>query len=47
MPLYGLLRRHLPKPAATLAFALIYAALITAVVLLLPVPPADFRYARY
>ena len=46
MALFGLLRRHLPPFAAVLAFALIYAVLIAAIVLLLPVPAGDLRYAR-
>lgn len=46
MPLYALLLRILPRPAATLAFALVYATLIVAIVLLLPVPAGDLRYAR-
>lgn len=47
MPVYGLLSRWLPAWAATLVFVLIYAALIAAIVLLIPVQPTDFRYARY
>jgi uncharacterized membrane protein YccC len=47
MPLYGLLRKWMPAPAATLVFVLVYAGMIAAIVLLLPVTPTDFRYARY
>jgi hypothetical protein len=39
--------RHLPSRAATLVFVLLYAAMIAAIILLLPVPATDFRYARY
>ncbi len=47
MPLYGLLRKYLPAPIASLVFALVYAAVIAAIFMLLPVPATDFRYARY
>lgn len=46
MALYGLLRRYLPPLPATLAFAVIYGVVIAAIVLLLPVPAGDLRYAR-
>lgn len=47
MPLYATLRRRLGVRAATIAFALIYASLLLAIVLLLQVPATDLRYARY
>lgn len=47
MAIYGLFRRFLPPMAAGIACAIFYAAVILAIVLLLPVAPADFRYGRY
>jgi hypothetical protein len=47
MSLFGLLSKYLPRPAAIMLFALIYAAIIVTIVMLLPTPAADFRYGRY
>lgn len=46
MALFGILRLYLPPGPAMLVFALFYAALIAAILLLLPVPAGDLRYAR-
>lgn len=47
MHLHGLMLRVLPAPLAGVACAVIYALLVLAILLLLPVAPADFRYGRY
>jgi hypothetical protein len=47
MTLFGLLRRFMSRRSAILCFAFVYAVLITATILLLPTPIADFRYGRY
>jgi hypothetical protein len=47
MSLFGLLRRFMSRRSAIICFALFYAALIGATILLLPTPLADFRYGRY
>ena len=47
MHLYGLLLRVLPPSLAGIAFAVIYALVIVLIVVLTPLPPADFDYGRY
>jgi hypothetical protein len=47
MSLFGLLNKYMPRTAAMLLFAFIYAAIIITIVMLLPTPAADFRYGRY
>jgi hypothetical protein len=47
MSLFGILSKYLPRSAAVLLFALIYATMIMTIILLLPTPAADFRYGRY
>lgn len=47
MSIYALLRTRLSPGAATFATALFYAVVLTAILLLLSVAPADFRYGGY
>lgn len=47
MSLHALLRTVLPPGAATVATAAAYAGILLAILLLLPVAPAEFRYGGY
>ncbi len=47
MSVYALLQTCLSPGAATIATALFYAAMLIAILLLLSVAPADFRYGGY
>ena len=47
MHLYGYLLKFLPEQIAGIVFAMIYAGLIVAVIVLASTAPADFDYGRY